>query len=217
MTTKNVKRLILATATALAALTIPSAFAVESFPDWSTHQASPDDWGCNNNCYADSNTDGINHVYSKSTGIGSIHVARVHNNAEWNPVVTTSVLELTTSNSRIGMEIDVSYSGSMNAGFGSIAEFHTGLDLYANVLGGWYKVGGCYDALYAHDDLTDSRTLSCTIDNAGENVYRAGATHRAHTQNWNIWTTTIVDFHDGGSGDSDKAETDRLELCHGEC
>ena len=213
---KNTK-LLLATATALMAISIPSAFAVESFPNWSTHQASPDGWGCNNNCYADSNANGVNHVYSKSTGIGSIHNAYVHNNAEWGPLVTTPVLELTTSNSKIGLETDVSYRGSMTTGYGSIAEYHHGLDLYKKVFGGWYKVSGCYDPLDASDDLDNSRTLSCVRDNAGENTYRASATHRAHTQNWNIWTTTIVDFHDSGAGDSDKAETDRMELCHGAC
>ena len=214
---KNTKLLLLATATALMSVSIPSAFAVESFPNWSTHQAQPDGWGCSNNCHADSNANGVNHVYSKSTGIGNIHNAYVHNNAKWSPTVTTPVLELTTSNSKVGMEIDVRYRGSMNTGYGSIAEYHMGLDLYKNIYGGWYKVDGCYERLYAHNDLDGSQTISCTSPNAGENTYRAGATHRAHTQNWNLWTTTIVDFQDGGAGDSDKAETDRLELCHGAC
>lgn len=180
-------------------------------------EANPDGWACSDNCYADSNANGVNHVYSKSTGIGSIHTAQVHNNAKWNPVVTTSVLELTTSNSKIGMQMDTSYRGSMTTGYGLIAEFHTGLDLYKNISGGCYKWSGCYKTLYADDDLNDSRTLSCARHNTGENTYRASATHRAHTQNWNIWTTTIVDFHDSGSDDSDKAETKRLKLCQGVC
>ena len=215
--TKNTKLLLLVTVVALMAVTIPSAFAVESFPDWSTHQARPNGEGCSGNCYADSNANGVNHVYSKSTGIGVIHTAQAHNNIKKSPIVTTPVLELTTSNSRIGMEVDVVYKGSMTTGFGSVATFETGLDLYKNIFGGWYRVSGCGETLDADDDLDDSLTLSCVVDNVGENTYRAGATHKAHTQNWNIWTTTIVDFHDSGSNDSDKAETDRLELCHGAC
>ena len=120
-------------------------------------------------------------------------------------------------NSFVGMEIDTVYQGSMTTGFGSIAKFETGLDLYKRISGVWFKVGGCYDTLEADDDLTDNQTLSCTASNAGTNTYRAGATHKAHTQNWHIWTTTIVDFYDSGDGNHDKAETDRLELCHGAC
>lgn len=59
--------------------------------------------------------------------------------------------------------------------------------------------------------------MKLAVENVGKNVYRASATHKTPTQNWNMWTTSIVDFHDSGSGDSDKAEADRLELCHGAC
>ena len=121
-------------------------------------------------------------------------------------------------NSFVGMEIDTVYQGSMTTGFGSIAKFETGLDLYKRIAGVWFKVGGrCYDTLEADDDLTDNQTLSCTASNAGTNIYRAGATHKAHTQNWHIWIATIVDFYDSGDGNHDKAETDRLELCHEAC
>ena len=217
MTTKNFKLAISITTIALLVMVVPSAFADESFPNWTTHKASPNGWGCDDNCYADSNSNGVNDVYSKSTGLASFHTASVYNNAERAPTVTTDKLELTTSSSLVGMEIDTVYKGSMTTGYGSVATFETGLDLYKEINGAWYKVGGCYATLTANDDLDDSKTLSCTATNAGTNDFRAGATHRAHTQNWNIWVTTIVDFHDSGSGDTDKAETNRLEICHGVC
>ena len=40
------------------------------------------------------------------------------------------------------MEIDTVYQGSMTTGFGSIAKFETGLDLYRRIAGVWFKVGG---------------------------------------------------------------------------
>ena len=45
-------------------------------------------------------------------------------------------------NSFAGMEIDTVYQGSMTTGFGSIAKFETGLDLYRRIAGVWFKVGG---------------------------------------------------------------------------
>ena len=207
-------------ASLIAVIVIPftsSAFAAESFPSWSTHQDAPSGWGCSNECYADSASTGVNDVYALSNQGYETRDASVHNNSQWNPVVTTNALELTTDNSLVGMEIDIVYDGSMSVGFGGVAELWTGLDLYKDISGNWLKVSGCYDTLTASDDLTDSQTLDCTATNAGENDYRAGATHRAHAFNWFGGQTTIVDFYDQGVGDSNKVETDRLEICAGVC
>ena len=73
MTTKDLKRVILAATAALAAVTIPSALAVEGSPNRPTRQARPDGWGCNGNCQADSNADNINHAYPQSGRARSYH------------------------------------------------------------------------------------------------------------------------------------------------
>ena len=208
---------MLLTTVALFSITVSQVYAAESFPTWATNQASPNGWSCSNECYAKTSTSGVNDVYAKSNAAFETRDAIVHNNAQWNPVVTTSALQITTSNSLIGMQIDTVYDGQMTTGFGSIAEFSTGIDLYQNISGTYYKVSGCYDTLTAAGDLTDFQTLSCNASNSGSNTYRAGATHQAHAYNYFGGVDTIVDFYDSGAGDNNKAETDRLEICAGAC
>jgi len=216
-TTKTILFASLMTALIIPLSGMPSVFAAESYPSWGTYQSVPNGSGCGGECYAQASSSGVNDVYAKSNWAYESRDAVVHNNAKWNPITTTTALTLTTNNSLVGMEMDTVYDGQMTTGFGSNAEFHTGLDLYKKISSNWYKVSGCYDVLIASDDLTDSQTLSCTASNAGTNDYRAGATHKAHAWNWFSGVDTIVDFYDSGSGDNNKAETDRLEICAGAC
>ena len=213
--TKNLKRVILATILALVAVAIPSAFAIESFPNWYTHQAVPNGSADGGERKATSNTNGNNGVYAESNEAYESRTASAKNNYKSNPYVTDNPT-LTTSSRTVGYAADIDFKGDITYGWGSLAWYGGGPELLKRSGSSWYLANRCHHIVVGGDSYDESLTKKCTFTtNAGTTDFRVGGSHKASAFNYFGGVDTIVDFHTPSSGYY--ANTERLEMCEGSC
>lgn len=215
MATKSLKRVILATAIALAAITIPSAFAIESFPNWYTHQAVPNGSADGGERKATSSANGHNGVYAESDQSYESRTAFAKNNYKSNPYVTDNPT-LTTSSRTVGFAADIDFNGDITYGWGSIAWYAGGSELLKKSGSSWYLAHSCHYIVEGGDPYDESVTKKCAYrTNAETTDFRVGGSHKAYAFNYFGGVDTIVDFHTTSNGYY--ANTERLEMCEGSC
>ena len=211
---KSCALLIVAIAAVGLAVVTP-VYAMESFPDWFTHQAVPDGSADEGERKAASSSNGHNGVYAESDEAYESRTAYAKDNYKSNPYVSDNPM-LTTSSRTVGYATDIDFNGDIAYGWGSIAWYAGGVELLKRSDSGWYLVHSCHYIVEGGDTYDRSITQECVYrSNPGTNDFRVGGSHKASAFNFFNGVGTIVDFHTAGSGYY--ANTERLEICEGSC